>query len=145
MCVNYALSADAKTLKNRFQADFAAAAGPELLPPFTPVYHANGFEHPRLPVITGESPRGIQFMEWGLIPSWVKSGEDALKLRERTLNARSETVFEKPSFRSSIGEKRCLVPADGFFGWMSVKGKKYPHFIYLKKREIFSMAGIWSE
>ena len=145
MCFNYALSVDARKLKNRFQADFVASAGPELSPLFTPVYHASGFKHPRLPVITGEKPKEIQFMEWGLIPSWVKSGEDALKLREVTLNARGETVFEKPSFRNSIREKRCLVPADGFFEWMSVKGKKYPHFIYLKNKGIFSMAGIWSE
>ncbi|MCD6379251.1 SOS response-associated peptidase [bacterium] len=132
-------------MKNRFKADFAAAAGSESSTPFTPVHSANGYKHPQLPVITDENPREIQLMGWGLIPSWTKSGEDALKLRRMTLNARSETVFEKPSFRSSIREKRCLVPADGFFEWMNVKGKKYPHFIYLESREIFSMAGIWSE
>lgn len=145
MCFHYALSVDAQTLKNRFQAGFAAGAGAEPVSSFAPVYHANGYEHPRMPVITGERPREIQFMNWGLIPHWVKSGEDALKLRNMTLNARGETVFEKPSFRNSIRERRCIVPADGFFEWMNVRGRKYPHFIYLKGREIFSMAGIWSK
>ncbi len=142
MCFNYALSVDAQKLRNRFQADFAPAREAES---FAGVYHANGFTFPRMPVVTGGDIHRIRLMNWGLVPYWVKSDEDALKLRRMTLNARSETVFEKPSFRGSIREKRCLVPADGFFEWMSVRGKKYPHFIYLESGDIFSMAGIWSE
>lgn len=61
------------------------------------------------------------------------------------MNARSDTVFDKPSFRNAIRERRCLVPADGFYEWREVGGKKYPYYIYLKSKEIFSFAGIWEE
>jgi hypothetical protein len=60
------------------------------------------------------------------------------------LNARSETVFEKPSFRSSIKQHRCLVPADGFFEWMEVNKKKYPHYIFMKEKKVFCFAGIYA-
>jgi len=98
-----------------------------------------------MPVISNEKPDRLQLFHWGLIPRWVKSKEDALKFRSRTLNARSETVFEKPSFRNAIKTNRCLIPANGFYEWMHYNGKKYPHFIYLQNKNIFSMAGIWEQ
>ncbi len=109
-----------------------------------PVYHADGFTFLKMPVITQEDPRHIQLFNWGLIPSWVKTKVDADKLKAQTLNARSETVFEKPSFRSSIKQQRCLIPADGFFEWMDVLGKKIPHYIFIKGKKIFCFAGIYS-
>ena len=142
MCFHYALSADAQTLKNRFQAGFPPVSDNE--EHLSPQFHANGFLHPHMPVITDKNPGTISLFKWGLIPSWVKTDTDAKKLKRMTLNARSETVFEKPSFRSSVRNNRCLVPADGFYEWMTYKGRKYPHFIYLKNRPLFSMAGIWS-
>ena len=110
-----------------------------------PVYHANGFSFLLMPVITQEKPVSIQLFNWGLIPHWVKTKFDADKIRAQTLNACSETVFEKPSFRSSIINSRCLVLADGFFEWMDFQKKKYPHFIYLKDKKWFCFAGIHSE
>ena len=74
---------------------------------------------------------------------WTKSLDDAKKIRTQTLNARSETVFEKPSFRASITKKRCLIPASGFYDWRDYNSKKYPYYIYLKDRELFSFAGIY--
>lgn len=110
-----------------------------------PVPHANGFTFLKMPVITQDNPSKIQLYNWGLIPHWVKTKADADKLRAQTLNARSETVFEKPSFRSSIKHQRCLVVADGFFEWMDVQGKKYPYHIFMKDQSIFCFAGIYSQ
>jgi putative SOS response-associated peptidase YedK len=109
-----------------------------------PVYHADGFTFLQMPVITMEHPQHIQLMHWGLIPHWVKTKADADKLKAQTLNARGETVFEKPSFRSGITHHRCLVPADGFFEWMDFAKKKYPHYVYFKRQDIFCFAGIHS-
>jgi putative SOS response-associated peptidase YedK len=67
------------------------------------------------PVIIREEVNELHYYHWGLIPMWTKSLEDAKKIRTQTLNARSETVFEKPSFRASITKKRCLIPACGFY------------------------------
>lgn len=75
-------------------------------------------------------------MKWGLIPSWAKDTSMGNKL----INARSETLHEKPSFRDSFKNKRCLIPADGFIEW---KGKK-PHFIRMKNQALFAFAGLWS-
>ncbi len=144
MCFFYALSRDAQSLVNRYQLnlDFEFELAPEL---GQPRYYVSGFDFPRLPVISGAEPDRIQGMSWGLIPFWVKSREQAQTIRMNTLNARSDTVFEKPSFRGPIRYRRCLVPADGFYEWRLFRGKKYPYFIYRQDRTIFSMAGIWDE
>jgi len=109
-----------------------------------PVYHADAFTFLKMPVITMDAPSKVQLFHWGLIPHWVKNAEDANKLKAQTLNARSETVFEKPSFRTAINRQRCLIPTDGFFEWMDQGGKKYPHHIYLSSHRIFCFAGIYS-
>jgi putative SOS response-associated peptidase YedK len=95
------------------------------------------------PVIIRGEGNELHYFNWGLIPMWTKSLEDAKKIRTQTLNARSETVFEKPSFRASISKKRCLIPASGFYDWRDYNSKKYPYYIYLKDRELFSFAGIY--
>lgn len=110
---------------------------------FDPLYHTSGFAHEELPIVGNENQ--IQLASWGLIPRWVKSLEDALKIRNQTLNARSETVFEKPSFRNSISKGRCLVPVTGFFEWRSVGKHKFPYHISHKEEELFSLAGITEE
>lgn len=110
---------------------------------FKPVYSASAFTFPFMPVISTESPYKISLYQWGLIPFWVKTPDEAEKIRQRTLNARSETIFEKPSFRHSIHSKRCLVIVDGFFEWRHIGKKKYPYYITLKRKNIFTLAGIW--
>ena len=110
-----------------------------------PVYHANGFSFLPMPVITSNHPSVIQFFHWGFIPSWIKTKKEADDIKTQTLNARSETVFQKPSFRSSIKSNRCLIPADGFFEWMDFNEKKYPHYIFLKDHELFCFAGVFSD
>jgi putative SOS response-associated peptidase YedK len=109
-----------------------------------PTYHANGFTFPTMPIITQESPKKIQVFNWGLIPSWIKNEQDAKEIKTQTLNARSETVYEKPSFKNSIINQRCLVIADGFYEWLEYQKTKYPHYIYLKNKPIFCFAGLYS-
>jgi putative SOS response-associated peptidase YedK len=105
--------------------------------------HLSGFAFKDTPVITLENPGEIQVYSWGLIPNWVKNEKQAGELRLQTLNARSETIFEKPSFRTAIKKKRCLVLVDGFFEWRDHKSKKYPYFIYLKHQEAFALGGVY--
>ncbi len=76
---------------------------------------------------------------WGLVPSWAKDE----KIGNRLINARAETVAEKPSFRSALRRRRCLVPADGFYEWAGSKGSKQPYFVGLEGRALFAFAGLW--
>ena len=139
MCFFYALSKDAQSLQNRYQLKLDLEFGP----PEAPGYYISGFEFPLRPVITADRPDRLQNFAWGLIPFWVKDAAAAAAIRARTLNARCESVFEKPSFRHAIRRQRCLVPAEGFYEWRLFAGKKYPYYIYLKDRTVFSFAGIW--
>jgi len=111
---------------------------------FEETYLVNGFDNPAMPLITADKPDEIQFFHWGLIPAWVRDMETARSIRNNTLNAKAETIFEKASFKKSIMQKRCLILCSGFFEWQKVKGKKYPYYISLKDDEIFVFAGIWS-
>ena len=136
MCFHYAMSENAKTLENRFKAQMESKN-------FAPRYHANGFQFPEMPVITNTKFDKIQVFKWGLIPSWVKTTTKAEDIRKFTLNARSDTIFEKASFKNSIQKKRCLIPATGFFEWHHHKNNKYPYFIFMPQNKIFCFAGIW--
>ncbi|MFZ1785104.1 MAG: SOS response-associated peptidase [Ferruginibacter sp.] len=136
MCFHYALTKE----KTEIEIQLGVYWDDE----WVPVFHASGFTFLQMPVITQKQPDRVQLFNWGLIPHWVKTKADADKLRAQTLNARSETVFEKPSFRSYIPNNRCLVMADGFFEWMDLQKKKYPHFIQMKDRQLFCFAGIYA-
>jgi putative SOS response-associated peptidase YedK len=124
-------------LETRFNAKFIDSET------FEPIYHSSAFKTPHLPIISNEAPDKIQFFQWGLIPFWVKDREKARKISFNTFNAKSETIFEKPSFRTSIKTKRCLVIVDGFYEWKHLKGDKFPYYIKLANSEAFAMAGIW--
>lgn len=106
-------------------------------------FHVNAFENPKLPIISNENPDQVDLFYWGLIPFWVKDFDSAEKIREKTANARGETIFEKPSFRHIACKKHCLVISDGFFEWRFFKGKNYPYYIHLKNHEPFAIAGLW--
>jgi putative SOS response-associated peptidase YedK len=112
---------------------------------FESKYIVNSFDRQKMPVITNKNPNYFQFFYWGLIPYWIKNFEDSEKIRMNTINARSESIFNKPSFKRSIRSKRCLIPADGFFEWRYVNGINYPYYIRPKNHKIFSFAGIWDE
>ena len=112
----------------------------EKIPPY---YHVTGFDHPDVPVITNIDRKKIQLFNWGLIPGWIKDVRQAVELSNRTLNARSEDMFEKKSFKSAARYRRCLVIVDGFFEYHWKHEKSFPHHILLKNDEPMALAGIW--
>ena len=135
MCFFYALSQTAKSLKNRYQLklDFEF----ELLPEFNePKYYVSGFDFPKMPVITNEQPDNIQGFTWGLVPSWVNSHNDAVEIRSNTLNARSDTVFTKPSFRNAIRKRRKV-----FMNGGNLTGKSIHIIFFLKIKTFFRLPG----
>jgi putative SOS response-associated peptidase YedK len=136
VCYHYSVP-DLEALEHRFHARFDTATA------FPRVYHVSGFTHPPLPVITNEVMNRIQLFTWGLIPHWVPDTATATKLGSRTLNARAETIHEKPSFRGLITSHRCLVLADGFFEWHHHRGRTFLYYIRLTTNEPFSFAGLW--
>ncbi|NQW30171.1 MAG: SOS response-associated peptidase [Ignavibacteria bacterium] len=112
---------------------------------YTPYYHVTGFVYPELPLITNEDPKHFQMMHWGLIPRWVKDLQGANDLRSKTLNARSETAFEKPSFRDAIVKRRGLLPVNGFVEWRDEATAKIPHFVKSSANEVFTLGCIWEQ
>ncbi len=113
---------------------------------WVPYYHENGFDHQLAPVLTAPDSMGL--FSWGLIPWFTKTLDQAMMLRNQTLNCISEEMYDKPSFRDSLKDgKRCLIPVTGFFEWrwMDKAGKvKQPYYVYLRQQKIFSLAGIYS-
>lgn len=130
MCGRYSFAIEDELIRERFGVTVRSA-----------VYKAryNCAPSQSLAVITNRAPEMLDFFRWGLIPSWANDP----KIGNRMINARSETILEKPSFRSAFRQRRCLVPADGFFEWR--QSDKTPFRIELLNRQPFSMAGIWEE
>jgi len=88
-----------------------------------------------------EGGRHFAWLRWGLVPSWAKDEKIGYKM----INARAETLAEKPAFREAYKKRRCLIPADGFFEWQRTDGSKQPYYIRLKNRGLFTFAGLWEE
>ncbi|OIN60889.1 SOS response-associated peptidase [Arsenicibacter rosenii] len=142
MCYHYALAVQAAQLEEKYKAKIRQPEKKDDLPR----YHINAYQFTPSPVITRQQPDLIQFFHWGMIPKWVKSRTDADAIRAKTINARSESIFEKPSFRGAIqAGRRCLIPATGFYEWHTIGKKKFPFYIHSKEQPIFSFAGIWDE
>ncbi len=85
--------------------------------------------------------RDVVWMRWGLVPFWAKDPSIGNKM----INARAETVAEKPSFRNSFKNKRCLILADGFYEWRKIGGESIPFYFQLKGGEPFAFAGLWDD
>lgn len=117
----------------------------EELERFQEVYFVNGFAHPDIPVITNDKPKELQFFHWGLVPSWTKDHMGMAKIIKNTLNARGETIFEKPAFRNSAKKKRCLVTLDAFYEYHHFGGLKYPFRVSLKSDDPMICAGLWEQ
>lgn len=132
MCGRYTIIAKAEEIEKRFNVKV-----PET---YKPRYNAAPTQI--LPVITNESPEGLSFFNWGLVPNWAKNKSISSKL----INARAETLSEKASFKNALKHRRCLIPADGFYEWKkSSKKSKIPYRIFLKSKKLFAFAGLWEE
>jgi putative SOS response-associated peptidase YedK len=127
MCGRYTVTATADELEARFDATFDAG--------FRPRYNAAPGQ--ALPVITNDASETIQHLTWGLVPSWAEDDSGGL------INARAETVAEKPSFAAAYESRRCLVLVDGFYEWVEGPSGKQPYRVTLGAAEPFAVAGLW--
>ncbi len=137
MCFTVNVNLIKEELENRYGATFL---DPEK---YTPSYYYHAFSLPEIPAICAGKTDKIQLLTWGLIPSWVKTSDDAEKIRYKTFNARSETIDSKPSFSGPFRSRRCLIPVKGFFEWQHLENKKIPWYIYHSNNDILSLAGLW--
>jgi len=137
MCFNAALAQSAELIEALYGIRF-----PEEKFSF-PSYFTSAYEHPRWPVLKQGNRKSFVPAVWGLIPSWISSPEKAALIRDRTINARFESLETKPSFRGLIDRRRCGVLVDGFVEWRQFEGEKYPYHIALPGKRPFLLAGIW--
>ena len=129
MCGRFSLTASGETIAQQF--DLAEVLD---IPK-----HYNIAPTQAVATIVVDNERKYQPMRWGLIPHWAKDS----KIGSRLINARVETVTEKPSFRNLIKQRRCLVIADGYYEWQSQKGRKQPYYFQLGEHQPFAFAGLW--
>jgi len=139
MCGRYAQTADMRELMEQFEV--SGTAPQKSLPlnwniaPTNPIY-----------IIRGTSP-DLATVSWGLIAPWLKTSVDAKNSQSRAINARSESIFEKPTFKDAFRTTRCLIPASGYYEWATALGKyppKQPFYICAKDDKLLPIAGIWS-
>lgn len=127
MCGRYSLF-DTDTLYSRFNV----ADAPIPLPPRYNVTPGSD-----MPVITNDGKNRLRLMRWGLIPRWSTSSSRLI------INARAETVAAKPTFRSALLSRRCLVPANGYFEWQKDPRSKQPYFFHFPNNLLFAFAGLY--
>jgi putative SOS response-associated peptidase YedK len=133
MCGRYSLTSPVESLRRLFQFDNSPNLGLRVnIAPTQEVAAVRTREGT-------QDKREIALLRWGLIPSWAKSADMSAKM----INARSETVAEKPAFRSAFRKRRCLIPADGFFEWHSEAGGKQPYRVVRRDGEPMAFAGLW--
>jgi putative SOS response-associated peptidase YedK len=137
MCFTVAIDLVREELEKTFNVAFPREV------PFDPAYYFNAFDHPFLPVITSEEPENVTLSQWGLVPQWVRDRQQADTIRKKTINARAETVTQKPSYHHLAGRRHCLLPVTGFYEWHDHHGKKIPYFLRLQEGEPFVLAGLY--
>lgn len=137
MCGRYVIAGykDGTEFSERFQLRHIPQT---LFPTF------NAAPSQELPVVLSEEEgeRQLRLMRWGLIPRWRKPGQSS---SIAPINARAETLLEKPMFRPLVKRHRCLVPATGFYEWQRVGDRKQPYHIHLDDDALFGFAGLWDE
>lgn len=130
MCGRYALTSPPAVIAERFRLLWTPAVEP----------HYNIAPSQMIPVVRDtEAGRELAFLKWGLIPSWAKDASIGMKL----INARAETLADKPAFRNAYRHRHCVVPADAFYEWKAVAGRKQPYCIRMRDEGLFGMAGLW--
>jgi putative SOS response-associated peptidase YedK len=130
MCGRYTLHHDKEVLEEHFKVDFG---------PLHPRYNLAPSERVRFIFSTADERRQAGSARWGLVPHWSKTGTTETPL----FNARSETVLQKPAFKSAFIRGRCLVPASGWFEWKRDEGRKQPYYLKLETGEPFAFAGLF--
>ena len=134
MCGRFTLRTDPETLTETFPG-FTTPAPDEMTPRY------NIAPSQAIAAVPNNGENSVEFFQWGLIPSWAKDP----KIGNRMINARSETLAEKPSFRTPYKRRRCLILSDGFYEWRSEpeSKSKTPIYIRLKSEKPFAFAGLW--
>lgn len=117
----------------------------EELKQFKDLEKASGFSHPQIIIYTNQEPYHPVLSYWGLIPHWIKDKTQANSIWNKTLNARVESIFEKPSFREAAHHRRCLIPIAGFYEYHHVGKSAIPYYVCRKDDEPMQLAGLWSE
>lgn len=130
MCGRYALAISPKELSEHF--------GLAAVPDMPPRYNIAPSQMVAI-IREGEEGREIALVRWGLVPSWAKEPS----IGNRLINARSETVFDKPAFRAAVRRRRCLIPASGFYEWQQTDGRKQPYYIRRADEAPLALAGVW--
>ena len=136
MCGRFALISDTEQLVMQFGIAPATVAQ---MPPSVPRYNVAPTQPVTAVRLDTQGQRELTFFRWGLIPSWSKD----IEIGSRLINARSETVTEKPSFRTAFKRRRCIIPADGFYEWQKLNGGKQPQYIHAVDGRPLALAGLW--
>lgn len=132
MCGRFALYHSAAQLSERFSIE-------RIVVDLPPRYNVAPTQP--VAVVVQPSQRHLEAFKWGLVPFWAKDP----KIGNRMINARAETLAEKPAYRAALKRRRCLIPASGFFEWKKAEKEKIPHYIHLADDRPFAMAGLWEE
>lgn len=106
---------------------------------YTPSYNISPSQNS--PILRETNGRSVKLMKWGLIPSWAKDPSMGMRL----INARSETLLEKPSFQHLVPNQRCIVLADGYYEWKQSGKQKIPYYIRSEEKKLLPMAGLWDQ
>ncbi|MCX6272978.1 MAG: SOS response-associated peptidase [Bacteroidetes bacterium] len=130
MCGRFQISKKVDDIQVRFHVDVEAEWNRQIY---------NAAPTMTLPVITSREPGLLNFYKWGLIPFWAKDADIGQKL----INAKAETLAEKPSFKNALKSRRCLIPSDGFYEWRKEGNKKQPFRICMKDEGLYAYAGLW--
>ena len=134
MCGRFSLT-DIGSIFSRFGVIISKDINKKITP------HYNIAPTQKIPVIYQDNNQEnrIEFMKWGLVPFWAKDP----KIGHKMINARAETLAQKPSFKHLLKSKRCLVPSSGFYEWKRIDKRKVPYYIGIKNSKIFSFAGLY--
>jgi putative SOS response-associated peptidase YedK len=130
MCGRYALTSSPEVIAERFKFHWSPSVSA----------HYNIAPSQMIPVVRlAAQGRELTFLKWGLIPSWTKDPA----IGARLINARAETIADKPAFRNAFRRHHCLVPADSFYEWKAIGKRKQPYCIGMADHTLFGMAGLW--
>ncbi|MGY4689366.1 SOS response-associated peptidase [Salibacterium sp. K-3] len=134
MCGRFTLTVDLNKIQEQFDIDEITIEDYDVSYNIAPSQEI-------LAVISDGKHNRLGKLRWGLIPFWAKDKKIGYKM----INARAETVAEKGSFKHAFKKRRCIIPADSFYEWQKVDGKKQPYRIHLKNQELFGFAGLWEK